>query len=232
MNYCFFFLLLGVLSCTSQAKKSTGEKESNLPKASNKSESAKETAANPKQKQIEDPHLVAERFKPENATIVHSVIQTTLWGKENCIIVFYEGRFTEDTQYQYEHQYVDAYLLVPNEQNDYKKVLIYHFEDDNVDTEIQSVFFANADSDPQKELIILSTCYHRLQYLYEGTEYNTSVFDDFDTAKPPKKMTYLSKISTQLDGGFEGFLESNPNSKALFKTASDVRKELKRLGYN
>ena len=231
MNYCFFFLLLVIVSCTSQVKKSSGENRSGLPEARNKSESAKETATNPKQK-VEDPHLVAERFKPENATIVHSLIQTSLWGKENCIIVFYEGRFTEDTQYQYEHQCVDAYLLVPNEQNAYEKVLIYHFEDDNVDTEIQSVFFANADSDPQKELIILSTCYHRLQYLYEGTEYNTSVFDNFDTAKPPKKMTYLSKISAQLDGGFEGFLESNPNSEALFKTASDIKKELKRLGYN
>ncbi|MNU93872.1 hypothetical protein D3C71_838230 [compost metagenome] len=111
-------------------------------------------------------------------------------------------------------------------------MLISRFEDDNVDTEIQSVFFANADSDSQKELIILSTCSHRLQYLYDGTEYTTSVFDNFDTTKPPQKMIYLSKISAQLAGGFEGFLDDNPDSKAKFKTAAEIKKELKRLGYN
>lgn len=227
-RYGFFFLLFGMISCTEQTEKPIHEVKTDV--HHEKKESATETIASP-QKPVEDPRKVAERFKPEDAVIVHSVIQTSVWGKENCIFVFYESRYTEDDQYQSERQYVDAYLLVPDEKNAYKKVLINRFQDDNVDTEIQSVFFANTDSDSQKELIILSTCVHRLQYLYEGTEYSTSVFDDFDTAKPPKKMTYLPKISSQLNGGFEGFLEENPDSKAAFKTAADVKKELKRLGY-
>ncbi len=233
IKYGFFFLLLGMISCKDQTEKSIPEVKADT--HHKKIEPARKNAL--QQKPVEDPRKVAEQFKPENAAIVHSVIQTSLWGKENSIIVFYESRYTSMDEYQdglrypHEYQYVDAYLLIPDEKNEYEKVLIHHFEDDNVDTEIQSVFFANADSDSQKELIILSTCVHRLQYLYEGTEYSTSVFDDFDAVKPPKKMTYLPKISAQLNGGFEGFLEENPNSQAAFKNASDIKKELKRLGY-
>ncbi|MNJ82864.1 hypothetical protein D3C87_02760 [compost metagenome] len=229
MKYVFLFLLLGLISCTAPTKKPISETPKAIHMESRQQEN--ENQVDTQSKTVEDPHKIAERFKSENAVIVHSVIQTSLWGKENSVIVFYESRYTEEGQYPHEYQYIDAYLLIPNEKNDYKKVLISRFEDDNVDTEIQSVFFANADSDSKKELIILSTCFHSLEYLYDGTEYTTSVFDDFDTAKPPKKMTYLSKVSAQLDGGFEGFLEDNPDSKAQFKTAAEIKKELKKLGY-
>lgn len=231
MKYAFFFLLLGLVSCTAPTKKPVNESQKAVHTENHKQEQASENHCNPKLQTVEDPHKIAERFKPENAVIVHSVIQTSLWGKENSVIVFYESRYTEEGQYPHEYQYIDAYLLIPNEKNDYEKVLISRFEDDNVDTEIQSVFFTNADSDSKKELIILSTCAHRLEYLYDGTEYTTSVFDDFDASRPPKKMTYLSKVSAQLAGGFEGFLEDNPDSKAQFKTAAEIKKELKRLGY-
>ena len=44
-------------------------------------------------------------------------------------------------------------------------------------------------------------------------------------------MTLLADISNELFGGFDGFLEDNPNSKAKFKTAEQVKKQLKKLGY-
>lgn len=227
MKYAFFFLIIFLASCNNQVEKPINQDQTEIQKEKPVTKDSSQTST----KLTIDPQKIANQFKQEDAVIVHSVIQTSLWGKENCIIVFYESRFVNDDEYKHESQFVDACLLIPNTRNEYQKVVISRFEDDNVDSEIQSVFFANADSDPEKELIILSTCSHRLQYLYDGTEYSTSVFDNFDSSNPPKKMIYLSKISALLDGGFEGFLEENPNSKARFKTASEIKRELKRLGY-
>lgn len=175
---------------------------------------------------------IAERFKPKNAEIAHEVIQTKLWGKQDVIIVFYESRYIDDqsTTVPYERQYVEGYLLIPDSAKEYKKVLIYKFEDDNVDTIIKAVLFANADSDSEKELIILTTCSHRLELLYDGTEYYNYVFDNFDMNKIPKEMNYLTDISATLYGGFEGEREDGP-SKAVFKTAAEIKAELKKLGY-
>jgi len=174
---------------------------------------------------------IAERFKPANSKIVHSVIQQNIWGNQNAIIAFYESRYLDSisTMQKYERQYVEAYLYVL-ENNDYKKILINKFEDDNVDTEIKSVFFANADKDLQKELIIISTVRHRLQYLYDGTEYSTLAFDDFKLGKIPLELEVLD-ISEKLSGGFEGFSDADGNKKSKIKTAEDVRKKLKKLGY-
>lgn len=175
---------------------------------------------------------IAESFKPINSEIAHPVIETKVWGKKNVIIAFYESRYidNENTTSPQERQYIEGFLLVPDTKNNYKKILIDRFEDDNVDTIITSVFFANADKDKEKELIILTCCSHRLQLIYDGTEYSTNVFDNFDMNKPPKKMNYLSDISGTLQGGFEGEREDGP-SKANFKTASEVKVELKRLGF-
>ena len=178
------------------------------------------------------PLEIAEALKPKNSTIVHDVIKTDIWGFKNAIIAFYETKFVDSvsTTQKYERQYVDAFLYFQQKES-WQKVLIYKFEDDNVFTEIRSVFFANADKDATKELIILSSCTHRLQYLYEGVEYSTSVYDDIKSNKLPKELVYLDKISEKLDGGFEGYLDDNPNSKARFTTAKQVKLELKRLGF-
>ncbi|UPT69330.1 MAG: hypothetical protein M0D53_08830 [Flavobacterium sp. JAD_PAG50586_2] len=109
--------------------------------------------------------------------------------------------------------------------------MINKFEDDNVDTEIRSVFFANADKDAEKELIIISTVTHRLQYLYDGTEYSTLVFDNFEVNKTPLELDILYEISEKLSGGFEGYVDAEGNKKAKIKNAEEVKKKLKKLGY-
>ena len=172
---------------------------------------------------------IAEHFKPKNAVIVHQIIETDIWEMKNVVIVFYESKYLDEDKR--ERQYLEAYLLIPNQKNQYKKILISKFEDDNVDTEINSVFFANADRDKEKELIILTKNEHRLQYLYDGTEYTTFVFDNFNKENIPKEMKLLADISNELFGGFDGFLEDNPNSKAKYKTAEQIKTQLKKLGY-
>jgi hypothetical protein len=175
---------------------------------------------------------VAERLKPAKSKIVHSIIQQEIWGNKDAIIVFYETRYIDSTSttQKYGRQYIEAYLYVKKNQ-DYEKVLITKFEDDNVDTNIESVFFANADKDDVKELIIISTVVHRLQDLYEGTEYSTSVFDDFKIGKNPKELEALYDMDNRLSGGLEGYMDGEDKRKSKIKTAKDVKKKLKKLGY-
>lgn len=187
----------------------------------------------PDQGPKEDKNVIAKKMKPSGSTIVHEVIETDLWNVKNVIIAFYETRYIEDDQYKNHRQSVECYLLVPNSETDYEKILVNKFQDDNVDTEIESVFFANADQDKEKELIIISTCKHRLQYLYEGTEFMTDVFDNINLSKKSSKnsLNHLFEISEKLTGGFQGFTEDNPESQAKFTNAEEVRAELKRLGF-
>jgi len=175
------------------------------------------------------PTEIAESLKPKNSKIVHQVIQTNIWNIKNVIIAFYETRYVDpEDKYKHENQYVEAYLLIPDANEKYRKVLIDKFQDDNVDTNIESVFFANADKDAEKELIILSTVEHRLQYLYEGIEYSVSIYDNFSERNIPQEMKTLN---LPIVGGFDGYTEADGKSKAKYRNAEDVKKKLKKLGY-
>lgn len=178
-----------------------------------------------------NPEKVAEKYQPKNHTTAHPPIVTNLWGIKNVVIVFYQTpvyhQYKETT---YEHNKVTGYLLIP-EGNQYKKVQIDVYEDDNVDTEILSVFFANADNDEAKELIVLTSNVHRLQYLYEGTEYGVYFYDDFSSDKIPTELKPIYRKNLErFQDNFEGF-KAEEHWKSKFKTADDVKKELKRMGY-
>ncbi|MBZ4191187.1 hypothetical protein [Niabella beijingensis] len=88
------------------------------------------------------PAAIAQRLKPKGSGIVHDVIrQENLWGFKNVLIAFYETRYTDSsTNPPGQHrQYVEAFLLIPVN-GSYKKIRIDKYEDDNVDTRIESVF--------------------------------------------------------------------------------------------
>lgn len=178
------------------------------------------------------PQEVAEKYKPSGSEIVHDVIKVNLWNSKNVIIAFYETRYKDDDENRDERQFIEGFLLVPDANKNNHKILINKWEDDNVHTEIRSVFLANADKDASKELIIISTCQHRLQYLYEGYEYVTDIYDNIDLTKivEDQKLVEMPEVSARFSG-FEGFLDHKPNSKAKFKNAEYVKKELKKLGY-
>lgn len=178
-----------------------------------------------------DSKSVAQKFMPKNSSLAHEVIETTVWDFPKATIVFY----TEDLIHKYkdivyERQAVNGYFIW-NDGKMNRKILIDHFEDDNVDTEILSVFFANADNDKQKELIILTANTHRLQYLYDGTEYGIYIYDDISTKNAPEKFTLLTNPKFDVfNENFEGF-QDDKNHTAKFKTADAVKKELKKLGF-
>ena len=175
-----------------------------------------------------DAKSIAQKFMPKNSSLAHAVIETSVWDFPKATIAFYTEDLTlEYKDIVYERQAVNGYFIWNDGKTD-RKILIDHFEDDNVDTKILSVFFANADNDKQKELIILTANTHRLQYLYDGTEYNVYIYDDISIKNLPKKFTLL--INPKFDvfnQNFEGF-QDDKNHKAKFKTAHAIKKELKK----
>lgn len=178
-----------------------------------------------------DAKSIAEKFMPKNSSLAHAVIEKSVWNFPKATIVFY----TEDLTHEYkdivyERQAVNGYFIWNDGKTD-RKILIDHFEDDNVDTIILSVFFANADNDKQKELIILTANTHRLQYLYDGTEYGVYIYDDITNKNIPEKFTLLTNPKFDVfNQNFEGFLDDK-NHKAKFKTADAIKRELKKLGF-
>ena len=178
-----------------------------------------------------DTKSIAQKFMPKNSSLAHSVIETSVWDFPKATIVFYTEDLTlEYKDIVYERQAVNGYFIWNDGKKD-RKILIDYFEDDNVDTKILSVFFANADHDNQKELIILTANTHRLEYLYDGTEYNVYIYDNISIKNLPEKFTLL--INPKFDvfnQNFEGF-QDDKNHKAKFKTADAIKKELKRLGF-
>lgn len=178
-----------------------------------------------------DVKSIAKKFMPKNSSLAHAVIETSVWDFPKATIVFY----TEDLTHEYkdivyERQAVKGYFLWNDGKTD-RKILIDHFEDDNVDTEILSVFFANADNDKQKELIILTANTHRLEYLYDGTEYGVYIYDDISIKNVPEKFKLLTNPKFDaFNKNFEGF-QDDKNHKAKFKTADAIKKELKKLGF-
>jgi|GEM_PF-3046349 len=178
-----------------------------------------------------DAKSIDQKFMPKNSSLAHAVIETSVWDFPKATIAFYTEDLTlEYKDIVYERQAVNGYFIWNDGKMD-RKILIDHFEDDNVDTKILSVFFANADNDKQKELIILTANTHRLEHLYDGTEYGVYIYDDISIKNVPEKFTLL--INPKFDifnQNFEGF-QDDKNHKAKFKTADAIKKELKKLGF-
>jgi len=173
-----------------------------------------------------------KRVKPDSSEIAHPVIETSTWnvgGK--TIIVFYSKPFN----YSYEAtpsdtfvgQQVFGYAFIERKPGFYQKILIDTF---NIDTKLESVFFANADSDKDKEICVLTSNTPPPMYCKcDGAYYSTKIYDKPDSSAG--RLQYMSKVSSGFVE-FEGLARGDTQEKkATFKTAQAVKKQLSRLGY-
>ncbi|HWW41501.1 hypothetical protein [Pedobacter sp.] len=169
-----------------------------------------------------------ERIKPNGSDLNCEVLETPYWNNKMVVIAWY----ILDANSSIPNHEVVGYVYVPvAAEGKYQKVFIDSFQDDNVETKIASVFFANADQDAAREMLVITNCEHRLQYLYEGTEFTTSVYDDINFNTTPTKLKRLDKIGDQLSGGLNGYSDAQGKVKAKLTDAAAVRKELRKLGY-
>jgi hypothetical protein len=128
-----------------------------------------------------------------------------------------------------EYEDVIGYVYRQTGNNTYERILIDTFENEGGTAVITAVFFANADKDTARELVILirrGAHHHDI----DGQLYETRIYDNILPGQHPAKLSYLKNISQKVSGGFDGYQEGE-NVHSKYKTAREVRAGLKLLGY-
>ncbi|MFT3844308.1 MAG: hypothetical protein QM725_04595 [Lacibacter sp.] len=173
----------------------------------------------------------AERQKPGNSTLTHRVLETK-WNELPVIISLYDQTYKlpieNDPDQQTYHKIVGA-VFIQLDKNNYSKTTLGTIDTEGGDPNIETVFFANADTDKTKELIIIASWEQR-HYEVSGTLYGTYVFD-YELTSALLEWKFLEEVSRKLDGGCECSWRDGTSKKAKFKTATEVKNELTRLGY-
>jgi hypothetical protein len=182
-------------------------------------------------KQDESVEQFADRLKPEGSTITHKVLETK-WNNLPVIISLYDQPYKlpvkNDPDQQIYHKVVGSVFIQLNS-NKYKKTTFGTIDSESGDPFIESVFFANADTDKTKELIIIAS-WQQQHFDVKGTLFGTFVFD-YDLTKDTLNWEMLNEISGKLEGGCECVWSDGTSKKAKFKTALEIKKELNRLGF-
>lgn len=168
------------------------------------------------------------RIKPDSTELAHQVIQTKVWDPSNSMIIaFYKKKMIED---QSKYEVILAYLFIPSiPENHYTRTFIDTIMPEGGNPEIQSVFFANADTSHDKELAVLIS-WDQKHYDYKGKFYGTHFYKQPDLTTPTKRLTYLQEISEKFNE-CECTFNDGRKEKAKFITALQVKQELIRLGY-
>jgi len=174
---------------------------------------------------IEYANATSERGELTSTGLAHPPIETTVWGVPKTVIGFYGP----------------AVLLFPDSGRYVPVIIDTSFEAPGKYSRIVSVFFANADKDPAKELCVLYSGVLNQHGGTDGEMFFVNVYDDIK--KPyPAKLTYLQNISEKLDGGCDcteyevkdgevDFDKEISSSEAKFRDAAGVKATLKKLGY-
>jgi hypothetical protein len=169
----------------------------------------------------------ARRNGPAQSQLAHSVIETEAWGHQKTVIAFYAIEVKDKYG---THGQVDGYLFLPLSPNTYQKILIENFEPEGGDPKIEAAFFANADKDAAKELIVICS-WPQQHYDFSGTMYGTFVFDDLRPGANPTKLNFLEGVSHKVSGTCDCKYRTGKREISKFKTTASVKMGLKKLGF-
>lgn len=142
------------------------------------------------------------------------------------VIAFYTQRYYEEGNTGKPMYRTLAYIFIPNGKSTYKRTIIDTFFNNGAPVAIKSVFFANADSDQVKELVIMASSTQKDKE-GNGTLYINRAYDD-PGKLVPGKLKRLDAATMQIEGGFDGQKGGKP-SKPKYKTEKEVADALKKL---
>jgi hypothetical protein len=169
----------------------------------------------------------ARRNGPPQSELTRTVIETEAWGRKKTVIAFYDTEFRHSGE---TYHRVVGYVFLPRTPNTYQKTLIASFEPEGGSPTVEAVFFANADKDKAKELIVICS---RLQRHHDvnGTLYGTYVFDDLRPGTSPTKLSFLEGVSEQVSGSCDCEWRGGLRKTSKYKTAASVKIGLRKLGF-
>ena len=162
----------------------------------------------------------------------NKVVETKEWSTEKAVVAFYSQQY----QKQEEDQPAVACtrllgdIFFTKDKISYKRALIDSFTNEDVPTSVVAVFFANADSDANKELVVITSGEFKTKAI-NGKKYKVSVYDNITPNVFPARLKRLDDVAAKLESGVEGYTDSKP-TKAKYKTQKDVEDALKKMGFN
>lgn len=169
------------------------------------------------------------RVMPRGLEPAHPLVATDVWSPGDTVLIAY---YLTPMDVSSGDPYNDGtgFAFLPVSANRYRRVEIGSVGHNGGDPEIRSVFFANADSHPGPELIVIAawSSYH---LNVSATSYQTFVY-----ARRPGPaddgFVYLEDVSRTLYGGCDcDYGDDRPDKTARFKTAAEVRAALREAGY-
>jgi len=165
------------------------------------------------------------------AEMTSRIVESREWTPEPSIVAFYTQKYfaTGDESPLKDSYRTLAFLFVPNGKDTYKRIFIDTFINEGRPVKIAATFFANADSDNVKELVIMATSAQKDKE-GSGTLFINKVYDNTGRALPGK-LRRLYDATSKIEGGLEGEKGGKP-SKAKYKTEKEVMDALKKLGYS
>jgi hypothetical protein len=172
----------------------------------------------------------AEKSKPNpDATIQGEVLETGFWmSNKKVIFCFYKT--IDDVNSKTAEPSVQGYVFVPLENNKYNRVYIDSYLQEGSDAKIESVFFANADTDLNRELFIICKWPQNLS-CHSGNLFQVFGYDNLNSNfASQKKLLALSKINKKFNAEFEGYQEKE-KKLAKYNTAQKVKQRLMEMGF-
>ena len=168
------------------------------------------------------------RNAPVGSELARPAIETDAWGRTRTVIAFYkvEAKAKDGTPFSQ----VDGYMFVPKTPDLYQRILINHFEPEGSAPEIRAVFFANADKDPARELVVICS-WEQVHYDVHGTLYGTFIFDDVLGPTDRTQLRFLEGTSDKVSGGCDCDYRDGGKGTKKFRTAAQVKAGLRNLGY-
>jgi hypothetical protein len=157
---------------------------------------------------------LVNRLIPGGASITHGVIKTTEWHFQSpALIAFYEH---EDN--------VVGLILVPTSKNKYEILEIDTYGPEGANAEIKSIFFAKSEMKEEKKMFVIVSWSNN-----SGTLYATYAYDRPQPNSGAEKLVPLVKLSSifGMECNYCPY-SGNPEEPAKYKTAADVKAELKR----
>ena len=120
-------------------------------------------------------------------------------------------------------------LFLTLDRSTYKRALLDTFANGTHPTRISAVFFANADSDAVKEMVVIAASDLKSKDSV-GILYSVKVYDKTSAKLLPVRIKRMDLVSAIVAGGFEGTV-SRKQTESKHKNQKEVEDELKKAGY-
>lgn len=172
-----------------------------------------------------------ERTKIHNSTVAGKIIDAE-WNNSQVLTVFFL-QMNDNNKLDKKNNDCDERLIVciyvQKSPNYYNSYFIDTISCEGDSPMLKDAFFANADGDLDKELVLI-IAWNQKHYDFSGVLYGSFVYDYYQE-NGNYRFSDLKDIADKISGGCECVWKDGSENKSLFKTANEIKEQLNKLGF-